>query len=512
MAQCSVCLQQLPDDLSQEGLENHKAYCRAREIDEFKHRQEVAEPLNQFKPLNFDDVAKTLGSTVKNDRANKLILFSAMLLTYTEEEQVNVLMAAESAAGKSYLPLELAQYFPQEDVHRYGGASPTAFFHEVSGGELATWDEEKKLCRVNLANKILVFLDQPHDMLLQKLRAFLSHDQREITYKIADRSQKSGLRTRTIVLVGYPTWIFCTANFSLDQQERTRNIQLSPETGDEKVKEGMRLLLERKSNRDRFLEKLREDPDRAALRQRIASLKDASIRDVVIPESLRLEIDHLWTEQHPIVKPRHVRDLGRFISLVKAHALLNFALRPRESDNRIVAVDEDLQETLAVYKDIAAANELGIAPQIYQMFLQVVATFKEGASKKQLLAEYHAVFHRPLPPKQLEKEIIPTLEAAGLVTEEPDPDDKRVIKYYPHPPGYLSRNIPSGVGGPAYDLLVKALRKRGASTWQYCLEMAETITGDPSQGEKLLGQLTADVVLAEAPDGRWRIVKALEGS
>ena len=187
------------------------------------------------KPLTFDDVARILGSTVKHDRAAKVVLFASMLLTYTEEEQVNVLMAAESSSGKSYLPLEISLYFPENDVKIMGGASPTSFFHEVSGGEFATWDPDKKQSRVDLANKILVFLDQPHDQLLQKLRPFLSHDKKEIKYKISDRSQKAGLRTKTIILVGYSTVVFCTAKFDLDQQERTRVFQLSPETDSTKV-------------------------------------------------------------------------------------------------------------------------------------------------------------------------------------------------------------------------------------------------------------------------------------
>ncbi len=124
------------------------------------------------RPLTFDNVAEILGSTVKHDKACKIILFASMLLTYTEEEQLNDLMAAESSAGKSYLPIEISLYFPENDVIIMGGASPTAFFHEVSGGELATWDSDKKQSRVNLANKILIFLDQPHDQLLQEVTPF----------------------------------------------------------------------------------------------------------------------------------------------------------------------------------------------------------------------------------------------------------------------------------------------------------------------------------------------------
>src|SRR2546426_643532 len=95
-------------------------------------------------------------------------------------------------------------------------------------------------------SKILLLLDQPHDQLLQKLRSFLSHDRKEIKYKISDRSQKAGLRTKTVILVGFPSIVFCTARFDLDQQERTRVWQLSPETNSSKVDDALDLLLEKK--------------------------------------------------------------------------------------------------------------------------------------------------------------------------------------------------------------------------------------------------------------------------
>jgi hypothetical protein len=434
---CPICLGEF-EDMSEDGFENHKNICRERELESIKHRKETADILHDFKPLSFADIGETLETTIKQDKVTKLVTFAAMILTYTEQEQLNLLFAAESASGKSYTALELAAYFPPEDVVKLGGASPTAFFHEVSSGKLAEWDEENKTTRVKLANKILIFLDQPHDQLLQKMRAFLSHDEKEITYKIADRSQKAGLRTRTIIIEGFPTWIFCTAAFNLDQQERTRNLQLSPETGPDKVKQAQALLLERKTNRDAFRDKLQQDPKRRELRDRIAILKEAKIRDVIIPEPLRDAIGKLWDDNHHEKIPRHVRDLDRFLSLVKARALLNFAIRPQESDNRIVAIEDDMNEIVELYKEIAESNELGIAPQVYEIFKEVFAKFPNGADKRTILREYYAVFHRPLSTKRLEKEILTSLEASGLIEEEPDPEDKRRVLFIPHLRGYIS--------------------------------------------------------------------------
>jgi hypothetical protein len=53
-----------------------------------------------------------------------------MLLTYAEEDQINLGFLAESSTGKSYIPLELSGLFPSEDVIKLGYASPTSFLHD----------------------------------------------------------------------------------------------------------------------------------------------------------------------------------------------------------------------------------------------------------------------------------------------------------------------------------------------------------------------------------------------
>ncbi|MEM3703914.1 MAG: hypothetical protein QXX79_05815, partial [Candidatus Bathyarchaeia archaeon] len=191
--------------------------------------------LNNDAKLTIDDVIEILGSTVKHDDENKAITFLIMLLTYTEEEQINIGYLAESSTGKSYIPLELSQYFPSEDVIKLGYASPTAFFHDygklmLKEGIPVNWEmkptkakvkenlefdkdnpskeeieaeykrqkrEWNELLRgsyylVDLAKKILIFLDMPHDMLLQRLRSLLSHDDKTIVLKITDKRDKAG--------------------------------------------------------------------------------------------------------------------------------------------------------------------------------------------------------------------------------------------------------------------------------------------------------------------------------
>jgi len=80
-------------------------------------------------PMSDAFVSDTLGKTIKHDEKNKLIVFFSMVQNYTFEDQQNIMFSAPSATGKSYIALEVAKYFPKEDVDKKGYTSRRAFFH-----------------------------------------------------------------------------------------------------------------------------------------------------------------------------------------------------------------------------------------------------------------------------------------------------------------------------------------------------------------------------------------------
>lgn len=201
-----------------------------------KYAHEYPEKIDtsQFKPLSSQDLIDVLGLTIKQDEENKVVTFLCELSAFTENAQFNISYNAPSSTGKSYIPTEIARLFPSEDVIELAYCSPTAFFHDV--GE---YDKEMKGYVVDLSRKILIFLDQPHNELLARLRPLLSHDKKEISLKITDKTQKFGLKTKNILLKGYPAVIFCTAGLHIDEQEATRFLLLSPEVNQEKIREGI---------------------------------------------------------------------------------------------------------------------------------------------------------------------------------------------------------------------------------------------------------------------------------
>ena len=179
---------------------------------------------------------------IKFDEINKLIVFLAMVTAFSEDSQMNIMMNAPSSAGKSFIPLEIAKLFPSESVQDFHYVSPNAFFHDF-----AEYDEELDMKVIKLDRKILIFVDQPHPELLQRLRPLLSHDKKILTSKIVDKNQKGGNQTKTVSIQGYPTVIFCTAHTLMDAQESTRFILLSPQIHQDKLRASIELRIAREA-------------------------------------------------------------------------------------------------------------------------------------------------------------------------------------------------------------------------------------------------------------------------
>jgi len=379
------------------------------------------------RPTTFSEVAEVLASTIRKDQATKLILFSAMLLTFTDEDQINILMSGESAGGKSYNALEVAAYFPQDLILFIGRASPTSFFHDRG-----TWDDAAKVLRVDLSGKILILLDQPHYMLLQNLRALLSHDRREILHKITDPKDRKGLRTKNVILRGYPTVIFCAAKLSLDEQEATRVFMLSPETSQEKLEESLRLAIARVGDREGFKRWVESHPLRRLLKARAAAIRAADIKQVIVED--QEGVYRRFLASHPRLAPRHQRDLPRILSLIKAHALLNWCHRESPRHGMIVANQEDVEAGFWLYSLIAESNEHGLPPRVYEIYREIILPHLSedmGLDRQTIIREYLRTYGRPLDPKKLREEILPDLEAAGLIVQREDPTDKRRTLMYP---------------------------------------------------------------------------------
>ena len=403
--------------------------------------------ISQFKPLSTQELIKILGLTIKKDEENKLITFLCELSAYTEDSQFNISFNAPSSTGKSYIPTEIARLFPEEDVIEIGYCSPTAFFHDI--GE---YQKERKGYVVDLSRKILIFLDQPHTQLLERLRPLLSHDKKEISLKITDKTQKFGLKTKNVLLRGYPSVIFCTAGLRIDEQEATRFLLLSPETNQEKIREAIHEKIKKETDADAYQKWLDDNPERKLLKERIQAIKQEDIKEIKISSPEKIE--EKFFKKNKFLKPRHSRDIGRLISLIKSFALLNLWFREKDGST-IIANDSDTEEAFKIWEAISESQELNLPPYIYQLYQEVILpawndknksgdleniTGDTGLTRQDIIQKHYQVYGRFIADWQLRQQIIPMLETAGLITQEPDPNDKRKILIYPTTPLNLSKD------------------------------------------------------------------------
>ena len=388
--------------------------------------------------MTSDDLIETLELTIKKDNENKLVTFLCMILAYTEDSQFNISFNAPSSSGKSYIPLEISKLFPSSDMIKLGNCSPTAFFHEQ--GE---FDKEKNSIIIDLSRKIIIFSDQPHTLLLEKLRSLLSHDEKEMHSKITDKASKGGNKTKTVILRGFPSVVFCSAGLNIDEQEGTRFFLLSPENNQEKIREGISEKVRKEADSEAYHEWLESNPQRKLLKERIRAIKKEKIRDIKFknPE----EIEKAFLEKRDRLKPRHQRDVGRLISIIKSFAVLNVWFRENK-DGEIIVSKKDIEEGLKLWEKLAESQEHNLPPYIFQLHQEIIlpvyqlknsdnlSDAKLGISKKEFDKKHYEVFNNTLPNWKLRQEIIPMLETAGLIYQESDPTDKRIKLIFPNDP------------------------------------------------------------------------------
>lgn len=388
-----------------------------------------------FDPITIDELTDILSLSIKKDDTNKLVTFLTLLSAYTPDLQLNVGYVGPSSTGKSYTALEISLLFPQEDVIRLASASPNAFYHEQG-----VYDKAKNTITVDLERKIIIFLDQPSTALLTKLRALLSHDEKEIQAKITDKNQKGGNRTKTVILRGFPAVVFCTAGLNIDEQETTRFILLSPEISQEKLSQTIYERIRKSADISFYNSFIENDERRIQLLKRVKAIKEAHIEDIRI-DYAKL-IDQMFREKVKVFKPRHQRDVARITNLVKILALLNLWHR-KQIDGAIYADKEDINGAFRIWDELAESQDLGLPPYLLNFYKDIIVTkYHEknsentsgvnlGVTRNEILQKHFEIYNTVLPDWKLRQQILPMLETAGLVTLDSDASDKRKILIFP---------------------------------------------------------------------------------
>jgi 5S rRNA maturation endonuclease (ribonuclease M5) len=377
--------------------------------------------ISKFKEITLEDLDEILELTIKGDKANKLITFLAQLSAFTENNQFNIMYNAPSSAGKSYIALQCSKLFPSEDLIILGNCSATAFFHE-SG----KYSIERNTIVVDLSRKVLLFTENQHYQLLEKLRGFLSHDEKVMNIKTTDKNQKGGHKTKNVELVGYASVIFCTANLRSDDQEKTRFLILSPEISDSKIKAGIKKVIERETGSTKFEEMLSSHPDRQLLRERIVAIRDFEVQDIIMSKENAQYLEEKFFEQISHLQPRHQRDIKRLIDVAKSISLLNLWFR-NPTDHTITIDRTDIDKAIELYLPISITQSLGVSPFLYSFYKDIieklfwqknnhnVQALYENLSYQDIINFHFKEKNRKLDYNYLRQQILPELEACGLI-------------------------------------------------------------------------------------------------
>lgn len=429
------------------------------------------EPIDvtQFDEILLDDVVKTLELTIKQDDDNKLITFLCMLSAYTYSSQLNVSFNAPSSTGKSYTATEVASLFPEADKIKLSGASPTSFFH----GE-GIYDKNLDAKIVSLERKILLFNEQPNPELQAKLRAVLSHDEKELKYRITNKDKKGANRAELIIIRGYPATVFCSAGMRLDEQETTRAILLSPQVTPEKIRAGIDHAVRSGSDKAKFKAWLSAQPERTQLRNRILAIKREHVDHIIVPNPD--EILKRFDDSFKKVKPRHQRDASHLLDLIRAAALLNVWYR-RQPDGLIVAKQSDIEQVFKLWGRLIEAQDMNVPPAVMAIYkMYILPAFAEklldpeftedmkkrliGLSAEELIAYSFRKDGVPINDEQLRKQILPQLKASSMIVrKKPEKGDKRSPHIFPlwYPAGEndpLDPNYDGTSGGVEVDMSI----------------------------------------------------------
>jgi len=190
---------------------------------------------------------------------------------------------------------------------------------------------------------------------------------------------------------------------------------------------------------------LEENKDRQLLKKRIEAIRQEHIMEIKI--ALQDMIEKRFFSHKPMLKPRHQRDIKWLFSLIKSFALLNLWWRDRH-DSTITASNDDIELGFVLWDKISRSQDFNLPPFIYSLYQEVILpAWKEkngiidedsidtrdkiGISRQEIFEKHYKVYGRMVDTCQLRQQILPMLETAGLITQEPDSLDKRRILIYP---------------------------------------------------------------------------------
>ncbi|MDR4492430.1 MAG: hypothetical protein R2685_16295 [Candidatus Nitrosocosmicus sp.] len=462
-----------------------------------------------------------LKEAVKEEKLVKQVVYT-MLSAYTNNP-INLSINAPPGEGKSYVLTTVGDLFPKANVIYIAGMSSKAIFHK--DGYIAIRDEdgeyvevedelqqlketiqdkkselsrikndptltqldkiaeldkeidkdkqrikyiEKNVVKViDLSHKILVFLDTPSSEIFDALMSLLSHDMYEVEYQFVDSSNRTGLKTRTNVLRGWPSVIFAQAidytQYPRYQEIQRRFIIANPKMDVEKYQSAINHILEKKGSPDFvYQQKIVSDEDKDVAREIILNIKDDILS---LSRSTKLGKNNTivpFVHLIPRILSKNItaQDMtftDRLMNVVGLVTSINHRKRPY-MEIRPAFKNDSFRIPMTLYSDLAQALSLvnnfhgGIRPYVLEWYSKVflelfnskvqpnskidkvgseIAEPRIAVTTTELIDKTKEAMSKSLTSKSLLQEFVYPLLNTGYIDSIQSELDKRAKIYFP---------------------------------------------------------------------------------
>ena len=425
--------------------------------------EEAVAALKDKTPLEY--FFKDLGKTVKHDTIAKLCCICTCISTYTENP-LNSFLKAESSTGKTHDISQTAKYFPGSDVWFLGGLSPTAIVHdngtwldeqgeEIRAGDRPaepkrkdfddkeTWERARQQYLrqleelseriktgyklVDISNKLLIFMEAPHPDTIRKLYPILSHDKKEITFKITDKNLRGQLQTITARIRGYPATIICaTGRVKTVEETLTRFLTISPVAAAEKFQEANALTNKIFSEAWNYKTKTKEQKTIESYLKAVRRKLLTGNADICIPFNL--------APLFPYAQGEDMRHFKHFMQMVQALTAINIFDRETidmNGETYYLSNAEDVATALMIYSKIIETTTTGKEKSLLEFYHNYLENPNAMYTLKRITDLYNIAQNRIYNSETVRTKIVSSLVTIDYLDQIQNPEDKRNNVYIP---------------------------------------------------------------------------------
>ena len=146
----------------------------------------------------------------------------------------------------------------------------------------------------------------------------------------------------------------------------------------EKIREGILERIKKETDAKKYYKQIESNPQRKLLKERIRAIKKENIQDIKFENPKMIET--IFLKDKKLLKPRHQRDIGRLMSIIKAFTILNVWFRKNENGEIIVS-NEDIEEGFRIWGKMSESQEYNLPPYIYKLYQEIIIPAFEEKNK-----------------------------------------------------------------------------------------------------------------------------------